>query len=382
MRLTFEQQNILKEKYGVDRLWSYSRLSTFTERPWEYKIVYLDKSARSENVYGIMGTIAHDIIQGYYEGQFKSHNEMVDEFDNKIEEWRKDNRGFKFPSKSIEESYINNVRHYFANTSFFETDKKVVNELPVVLATKDKKTDRNVVLIGYADSIYVDGNGVINIVDYKTSSKSGFSGASLKDKSKQLMLYAIALHQMKKIPFDKINLRFDMMKYFNVSFLQKNGKWSKPSSKERAKFFEDKTTVNRIKKLLVDNGEDETEADLLIENAKVLKSFGVFPDFVKSHFKFENCYIDVQITEEDAEKLTEWLVDTVRTCLEYEADKDNWDIHFPEPSMEELQNYYYNVLAPQIREKSVKWQENKQLLGVNSVSDSDMEDIFEILMAS
>lgn len=55
MRLTFEQQNILKEKYGVDRLWSYSRLSTFTERPWEYKIVYLDKSARSENVYGIMG---------------------------------------------------------------------------------------------------------------------------------------------------------------------------------------------------------------------------------------------------------------------------------------------------------------------------------------
>lgn len=53
-----------------------------------------------------MGTIAHDIIQGYYEGQFKSHNEMVDEFDKKIEEWRKDNRGFKFPSKSDAELYV------------------------------------------------------------------------------------------------------------------------------------------------------------------------------------------------------------------------------------------------------------------------------------
>ena len=329
-----------------------------------------------------MGSIAHDIIQGYYEGKYNSHEEMTNEFNKKIDAWRADSKGYTFPSKSIEESYISNVKHYFENTEFFKPVKgKVMNELPLKLVLKDG--DKNIVLIGYADSIYIDEDGMINIVDYKTSSKSGFSGSGLIEKSKQLVLYALALSQMQNIPLDKINLRFDMMKYFTVSFLQKNGKWSKPSAKDRAKFFEEKSTVNRIKKLLTDNDVDEYEADMMIENAKMLNTFSVFPDYVKEHFKFGNYYIDVRISQEDADNVSEWVVNNVRTCLEYEADKDNWEEHFPEPSLEELQNYYYNVLAPQIREKSKKWQENKQLLGVNSVKTEDtFEDIFNAIMAS
>ena len=61
-------------------------------------------------------------------------------------------------------------------------------------------------------------------MDYKTSSKGDYIGKKLKAHSKQLQLYAIGIHQLRGIPYDKIKLEFDMMKYYKVAYLQKNGK--------------------------------------------------------------------------------------------------------------------------------------------------------------
>lgn len=368
LRLTKEQQEGLKRKYGVDRLWSYSRLSTYVEHPWEYKIVYLDKSARSDNVYSRFGTVVHDIIQEHYEGKH-SYEDMIELFDKYVEEWRKDNNGFRFATKKIEDGYIENLRHYFKNTDIVKY--KLVNEKPVLLTLYDDVLNKNVVFIGYLDSEYIDENGIFHIVDYKSSSKGDFVGKKLKEKSKQLKLYALAINQQRNIPLDKINLRFDMAKYLNVSYLQKNGKWRK-SLQERSKWVA--SQEKKIRSLLTENDEDFIEIDLMVEQAKLDNDLGGMPDYVKEKFKIENCLIDVQIDEKEAKELKDWLVKKTRECVEKE--NGDWDVEFPEPSLEELDSFYYAQLASQIRSKSIVWQENLELKNRGNVPVSEVDEAF------
>ena len=67
--MTYEEREELKKKYNVDTILSYSKMSTFTEHPWAYRIIYLEKDLKvdTSNVYTIFGTWMHDLIQSYYE---------------------------------------------------------------------------------------------------------------------------------------------------------------------------------------------------------------------------------------------------------------------------------------------------------------------------
>ena len=218
MRLGYEERKMIMDRFGVDKLWSYSRLSTYLNSAWEYRMLYLEKKPRTDNVYTVWGQISHDIIQGMYEGEYE-YEEMIEEFDKRTLDWRI-NGTHKFMNESVEAGYIKNLQDYFQTTE--KVPYEVKNEKPVCIHIKDEERDKDIVFIGYVDSEYVDEDGILNIVDYKTSSKSGFSGSSLKEHSRQLMLYAIGINQFRKIPFDKIRLRFDMMKYYNVEYIQKN----------------------------------------------------------------------------------------------------------------------------------------------------------------
>ncbi len=89
--------------------------------------------------------------------------------------------------------------------------------------TKEKP---HYVFVGYIDTEYIDKEGNVVLVDYKSSSKSSFSKSKLPEKSMQLMLYSIGIHQQENIPYEKIKARFDMMKYVTVHYKQENGKWN------------------------------------------------------------------------------------------------------------------------------------------------------------
>lgn len=371
MRLSHKQLEGIKSKFGVDRLWSYSRVSTFLEHPWEYRIVYLDKLTRSSNVYTYFGTICHDIIQEYYEGKH-SYEQMETLFDQAILEWRTGDTGYRFMNEKIEAGYVDNLADYFKNTEV--VPYKVVNERPICVQLYDEKRKKNVVFTGYLDSEYVDEDGIFNIVDYKSSSKSGFSGKQLKEKSKQLMLYAIGVNQFRGIPFEKIRLRFDMMKYYEIFFLQKNGKW-KGSKQERAKWVA--TQEKKIRTVLLDNGFDAFEIDEMVEVAIVANKLDSLPDCVKDRFELKNCYIDVTITEEEAEELKEFMLDTIARCEELEA-SDDWDKAFPEPVIDQSNEFYYTQLSPQVLKFNKKYQEDKKLYVSGQELDNDeLEDLFK-----
>lgn len=369
-RLTKEQLNELKEKHGVDRIWSYSRINLFHEQPWCYRMAYLDEArVRTDNIYSYFGSLAHDLIQDAYDGKH-TVGELPEKYDEVVTNWRLvDSVEYSFMNEKVEKGYIDNLKHYFGNVELLPY--KLQNEKPV--KTVFKKNGRDIVFIGYIDSIYKDAEGNICILDYKTSSKSGFTGKQLKAHSKQLMLYAIGVHQATGVPYDKIKPRYDMMKYVNVEYLQKNGKWKK-SLQERVTWVA--SQESKIRKLLSDNGCDILEIDNMILDAVTDNNLSSLPDFVQDKFRVSQAYIELTIDEDSIKEVEEWFVSNVLECERKEA--GDWEVEFPEPIIDESNEFYFNVLAKQMLPYHRGWRE-KQLLkqAINETpSVNDLDDLF------
>lgn len=331
--------NGLKNQFGVDRIWSYSRLSTFVEQPWIYRMTYLDPAkVRTSNIYSYFGTICHDIIQDAMEGKI-AKEDMSPLFEQRVLEWQTDQDSMKFMSEKVQMGYLDNLRDYFKNTELIPYE--VTNEKPVCIQFK-KPNGENIVFIGYIDSIYTDGEKWY-IMDYKTSSKGDYTGKKLKAHSRQLQLYAIGIHQIKGVPYEDIVLRFDMMKYYKVSYLQKNGKW-KDSIQERSIWVS--SQENKIRALLLENGIDPFEIDGMVGRANAENSIDSLPDFVQDRFKLSNCYIDTNIDESVEQEINEFVIENVLECER----KESGDIEeeFPEPVIDDSNSFYFHNLAPQM----------------------------------
>lgn len=369
MRLSREQRQVIMDRFNVGRLWSFSRLNSYLNEPWEYRMNYLERVERGENIYTYFGTVSHDIIQEHYEGKH-SYSDMIDIFENNLIDWRTNHSELKFVSKKVEDGYIENLRDYFKNTEVIPY--KVKNETPICAQFPVEGGD-DIVFIGYVDSEYIDDDGVLNIVDYKTSSKSGFSGKKLKEKARQLTLYAMGIHQFRGIPYEKIRLRFDMMKYYEVHYLQKNGKYAK-SKQERYTWVSGMT--KKIQKELADLGYDPIEVDEMVEMSVLENSISNLPQEVQDKFSLHNCYIDVQITQEDADELEELVRETVAEINRKE--KGDWKEEFPEPKIDASNRFYFEQLASHLLKYHKRYQEEKKMFKPEvEVEDDELLNMFK-----
>ena len=82
MRLTSEELQKVKDKYGIDELFSWSKVNTFMTSPYEFYLQYvLRKKPDVDNcAYAPLGSCAHQIIEDYYSGKIK-YDEMIECFE-------------------------------------------------------------------------------------------------------------------------------------------------------------------------------------------------------------------------------------------------------------------------------------------------------------
>lgn len=222
-----------------------------------YYYNYIKKERSGDNIYSYLGTVCHELTQAIIQEQetnesaLQKFHEAVDDADMLDLEWM---------SENVKNKYVECIAHFFEHYSPVRNDTIRIEEYFEI-------NINGVILRGYIDLWYRIDN-TIYIIDLKTSTK--FTKKDLPKKSRQLLLYAIALQE--KYPDYNIILQFNMMKYA----LNKRG--------------------------------------TLIERNK----FDLFDDF-------EDAIVTVDVTEEGIDDVKKYVTDTVKLINSIDKeDIKNW----------------------------------------------------------
>lgn len=337
MRLTSEQLQEVMKRYGVDRLYSWSKVNCFMTSPYEYLLKYiLHKKEDVDNcAYAPMGGICHSIIERLYENQI-TYQDMIEEFEDgwttaiEIADLKFD-RNDVVKNDNIKEKYKENLYH------FFKTHNRIQSNVAIEKFVTAKIDEW--VLQGYVDAIYKDDDGCYNIIDWKTSTK--YSGKTAEEKCGQLVVYAIGLNQQ-GIPMDKIKICWNFLKYVSIQYQQKNGA-VKTREVERCKIGE--SLQSNAKMWLKASGYDVDEyLKLLLDT----NSIECLPNDVKEKYVISDCYVYVPLTDKLIDKWTTEISTTLKDIMlreedykETENDKVFWDT---EESVK-AQSYYFSTLC-------------------------------------
>lgn len=203
----------LIEKYGEDfTIWSYSRLSTFKNCQHEYYLSRILKKENENNYWAILGKLSHDALEDFYNGKIK-YDDMLTRFEHNFLDYEMSDLKFvkdEAQNERMIKKYKDCMVHFFKNHHIVPF--KVISEREVWI-------DLGIAaFIGYIDAIHKDEDGNFVITDYKTSSMGAeYKGENLLHKQEQLLLYALALHQM-GVPLDKIKIRWNFLKYTNINY--------------------------------------------------------------------------------------------------------------------------------------------------------------------
>lgn len=347
MRLTTNEIDKIKEKYGVNTLWSWSRLEKARNYLYEFYLTYIAniKEDRLDCVYGIMGGLCHDILEKLYNNELQ-YEDMESYFDTN---WTtvidvadlKFDRNDSEKNRSIAAKYKENLAHFFKYHVVIPY--KVITEHFILT----KFTD-DIIFQGYTDVIFKDDDGLYNIIDFKTSTK--YTTSTQKEKCGQLVCYAIGLSQLNNISFKDIRIGWNFLKYVSVKCVQANGS-TKIRDIERREIGSSLASSAKmwLKKLGYADQIDEYLSKMVLEN-----SIDCLPDDVKEKFTISDCYVYVDLTEElinywkkiavetitDINKRIE-AYETALTTNSDEADKIFYD------SQENIakESYYYATLS-------------------------------------
>tara|TARA_B100000029_G_C17499191_1_gene932062 strand:- start:28 stop:1245 length:1218 start_codon:yes stop_codon:yes gene_type:complete len=196
-------------------LYSHSRLGTYENCPFQYKLRYVDKvkPVLGNTIESFMGSMVHDSLEWLYklaqDSNIVSKGALIKKYDDLwVENWKDDIRvvkkeltadNFKETGKTCLEMYYDRY-HPFDQAITIGLEERMIIELP-----EDKKMQ------GYIDRLDKVGDGHFSVHDYKTSSR--VPPQAKADQDRQLGLYALAVHQkypdIKKIDLVWHYVRFD-----------------------------------------------------------------------------------------------------------------------------------------------------------------------------
>lgn len=365
-RLSFEELKKIKEKYNVSRIWSFSRVSTYMTSKFEYFLHYVKNipEDRQDCAYTSLGSLAHDTLDDYYEGKIE-YNQMIERFNDgwltviDIADLKLDRNSQEHDEK-LKAKYKEDMQLFFKNHVPYK--HKLLIEKPVIARVGSN------VFVGYCDAIYKDDDGNYIIVDFKTSSNSGFTGDALKKKSMQLTIYAMALIQS-GVKLENVRCCFNMLKYVDVETTLKNGS-KKMRTMERCSLGDSLKANARM--WLKDAGYSEDECDDYLKLLLDMNSIEALPEEVQDKYKIKDCHIWVPLTQDLIDECTDTIVrvidDITARELDYEqtkSDKCFWD---DEESVKK-ESYYYSTLCSYSSTKLLPYKEYLNKLEMQKNSD-------------
>lgn len=306
MRKTWEELQIIMKQVGCSRIWSWSKWNCFKNSWYEYYLRYIAKvdEDRANSIYVTTGGLSHNILESFYDGKIP-YEQMADDFEDG---WitafdiaaLKFDRNDEVHNNKIADRYYDNLRHFFVNHKPLKYKIMIEQFVKVMIG--------NNLFQGYIDACFKDDDGNINIVDFKTSSI--YKGKKAEDESGQLIIYAIGLNQQ-GIPFDKIRICWNFLKYVSVQYEQANGtvKTREIERCEIGKKLQSNAKVWLKKFGYVDQIDDYLKQMLDTNGIECL------PKEIQDKYVISDCYVYVPITQALIDK---WENDIITTITDIE----------------------------------------------------------------
>lgn len=188
-----------KEKY------SFSRLDLFStcKRAWKFR--YVDNLKGIENAFAQHGTLIHEILEKYANGEYANNKDMIIEFLDRFDKEVTCDYPVFSAKINLREHYKDKYSEFLAGMKGF-SGSTVVTELPF---EKDFILDdgSSVTYRGYIDLI-TECDEYVSVIDFKSGNK--FTKKELAKKKRQLLLYYPIVRDM--YPDKKIRLFFYFVK--------------------------------------------------------------------------------------------------------------------------------------------------------------------------
>jgi len=189
---------------------SYSKVTSYKSCPKKYKLTYIDKLERAPSPYADFGNFCHEILEKFHSHFMKNvfskkqmKEMMVKFFNEKVKEYKN-----KLTKEQIDEGY-NIMKLYLRQI----LDNAENNIFPNIIAVERKiwePVNNELNFIGYIDRLQKDDDGIIHVMDYKTTKNKRY----LKDRT-QLILYAYFTY-LKNPDIDKIRSSFILLRHKNA----------------------------------------------------------------------------------------------------------------------------------------------------------------------
>lgn len=302
IRKTAEELKKLMDEEGVDTIWSWSRINSWHVSKYVYFLHYIKHVPETlSNIYSELGGAVHETLEKYYHQEI-SYKDMGTYFNSlwlamyELGASRFD-RNDEEKDKKIAEKYKKDM------IDFFHHHKPLTGNVILEYFLKIKPRD-DIVLQGYADVIFrdpIDDKYVIG--DWKTSTI--YKNEKKDNELGQLVIYALGLHQMFGIPFEKIKVGWNFLKYTHVSYTQANGK-SKTREIERSKLVQSMKVP--VKMMLKRHG---YEVNDYVDRMVIENDLSCLPEDVLDEFLFEDCWVMTDVTDSLIEKWVSHLCQTI-----------------------------------------------------------------------
>lgn len=219
--------------------------------------------------------------------------------------------GIDFPNDSIKETFTKDIDAFMKNFSLLDGDF-TLEKMFITNINED------IILLGYIDAIQKDKEGKYHIIDWKTSSK--FTGKKLQESGRQLLVYKLGIEQNSDIKIETV--KWAMLKYIYVCWVQKNGKVKKrminrgKMIKEMSKAFE---------KDMLNSGMEDIEVQLLLTKAESNNSLDKLPELIREKYWTEDCFVEYDSSEEMVEEMKKYIINTVEQIdNKNKEDKSDW----------------------------------------------------------
>jgi len=194
-----------------DMIWSFSRLSSFHQCPYSWKLAYIDCIKGENNFFAEYGTLIHEILEKYAKGEVEIY-ELSSIFQESFKK--------AIPHKAPPNKYVKLDQTYLASGIAYFEGFEGFGDFEIIAVEKEINFKiNNLNIKGFIDLLVKDKEGNLHIIDHKSSDPKSVKSAKAKEYWKQMTLYAMAIYDEYGIYPKQLHLNaFRKQQWFTIDF--------------------------------------------------------------------------------------------------------------------------------------------------------------------